>query len=440
MFEFVLSVIGFVVLILVLVTAHELGHYVVARMANVGVLKFSIGFGRPLVSWKDKRETEFQIGWLPFGGYVQMVDENDFEVPDDLKPYAFNRKSPLWRIAIAVAGPAANLLLAFLVFCLLHMAGVPSRIAYVGEVLPESIAEQAGVVPGSIIQRVNDAEVEDQFRAVNELLRYINEDTIIRLETDKGIHNLAVQEWVSKDGAPLIDETFGIRFGIPPVIRGTVRNKPAEEAGFEPNDRIVSVRDSPVYSYFEVALAIRESPGQPIPIVVDRQGLRKSLTLVPELQLSESGVEFGWAGIEFDSGEKIVSYSPIAVIPKALNETWRYSVQTVELMGKLVRGQMSKDSLAGPIGIAQIAGRSLAVRLEAFLMVLALISIFLALINLVPLPILDGGHVMYALIEMATRKPISVRVRTIGNQVSLVLVFALMLFVIYNDIARIFAN
>ena len=320
------------------------------------------------------------------------------------------------------------------------MAGVPSRIAYVGEVLPESIAEQAGVVPGSIIQRVNDAEVEDQFRAVNELLRYINEDTIIRLETDKGIHNLAVQEWVSEDGAPLIDETFGIRFGIPPVIRGTVRNKPAEEAGFEPNDRIVSVRDSPVYSYFEVALAIRESPGQPIPMVVDRQGLPRSLTLVPELQLSESGVEFGWAGIEFDSGEKIVSYSPIAVIPKALNETWRYSVQTVELMGKLVRGQMSKDSLAGPIGIAHIAGRSLAVRLEAFLMVLALISIFLALINLVPLPILDGGHVMYALIEMATRKPISVRVRTIGNQVSLVLVFALMLFVIYNDIARIFAN
>lgn len=438
--EFVLSVIGFIVLILVLVTAHELGHYTVARMANVGVLKFSIGFGRPLYSWTDKRGTDFQVGWLPFGGYVQMVDENDFDVPDDLKPYAFNRKSPWWRIAIAVAGPAANLVLAFLVFCLLYTVGVPSRMAYVGEVLPGSVADRAGFEPGSIVSHVNDVEVDDQFRAVSELLRYVNEDTTIRVATDKGIHHLAVQEWVLDEGAPLLDETFGIRFDIPPVVRRTLRNSPAEEAGLEPKDRIVSVLDKPVYAYSEVALAIRENPDQAMQMVVDRAGTRSVVTLTPELQIRPSGGEFGWAGIEFDSGEKIVSYSAISVIPKALDETWRYTVQTVELMGKLVRGQMSTDSLAGPIGIAQIAGRTLAVRLEAFLMVLALISIFLALINLVPLPILDGGHVMYAFIEMATRKPISVRVRTIGNQVSLVLVFALMLFVIYNDIARIFAN
>ena len=440
MTEVLLAIAGFAILILVLVTAHELGHYIVARMANVAVLKFSIGFGRPIWSFTDSRGTEWAIGWLPFGGYVQMVDENDFDVPDTLKPYAFNRKSPWWRIGIAVAGPMANIVLAFVVFCLIYMSGTTVRPAYIGEVFPDSVAAKSGLVAGSTITHINNDEIDDLYDAANELLGYINESTVIQLATDTGTYDLVVTEWVVEDGAPNLFETFGFRFGSPALVRDTKFESPADVAGFLPGDRILAVEGEKVSAYHQVANAIRANPEQPLRVLVSRQDGETAVTLIPERQTSNAGEDYGWAGIEFDSGEEFVRYSPVSVLPKAASETWRYTVQTVDLMGKLVTGSMGTDSLAGPIGIAQIAGQSLAMRWEAFMLVLALISIFLALINLVPLPILDGGHVLYALIEMVIRKPITKKVRIVGNQVSLAMVVALMVFVVYNDLARILAN
>lgn len=438
--EVLLSIIGFVILILVLVTAHELGHYTVARLANVGILRFSIGFGRGIVRWVDKRGCEFQIGWLPLGGYVQMIDEHDHPVPDKLKPFAYNRKSPLWRIAIAGAGPAANIVLAFLVFCLIFVGTVNVRPPYIGEVLPDTPAEQAGVISGSTIESINGEEVKDYYDAVNELIRYMNDDTVIRLATDKGIFSLQVSEWIMQQGSLDLNNTLGFRFGIPAVVQDTMLNSPADQAGFLPGDKFLAMNGVGVSSYSQVADAIRANPATEVRALVNREGMEKALTLIPQRQISEAGAEYGWAGIEFDSGQQQVEYTAITVLPKAAQETWRHTVQTIELMGKLITGNMGTDSLAGPIGIAQIAGQTLTMQLESFLFVLALISIFLALINLVPLPILDGGHIMYALIEIVTRKEVSRQIRIVGNQVSMVLVFCLMIFLVYNDVSRIFAN
>ena len=440
MTEILFSIVGFIILILVLVTVHELGHYVVARLAKVVVLRFSIGFGKALWSWTDKRGTQFQICWIPLGGYVQMVDENDQEVPDSLRPYAFNNKSPSWRIAIALAGPAANLLLAFVIFCFIYSGGVSVRPAYVDHVWENSSAAEVGLPAGSTITKINGVDIEDSFEATNELLRYVNEDTILVIETDQGAYDLHVATWVEENGTPLLAESLGFNLGAAPVIKDTLPGSRADDAGFQPGDNIIGIEGVRVTSYRDVSERIRQRPDQTTRFLVKRGDDEVGITVVPAIQFNDQGDEIGFIGVEFDSGERIVHYSPISVIPKAAEVTWRYTTQTIELMGKLVTGKMGTESLAGPIGIAQIAGETLAMQFEVFLMILALISIFLALANLLPLPILDGGHILYAVIETVIRKPVSKRVRLIGNQVSLVMVFTLMVFVFYNDIARIMSN
>ena len=429
---------AFALAIVILVFFHELGHFLFARMAGVKVLTFSIGFGPKIWSFKDNRGTEYQLAAFPIGGYVRMLGEDEFaeqpELVDDAQ--AFKNAAPIWKVAIAAAGPFASLLLGFLIFYVILITGTRELDPYIGEVTEQSPAMVAGMKVGEKIRSV-DGNKTGSWQDVNlALVDRLGDTGFIEIETAQSRYDIAISSWLSDQVEPDVLDAIGLGPEFRAHIREVAADSPAETAGFEVGDYISHIDGEPTGSWFDVVDIIRASANQPLTIKVERDGQVANLILVPRLIVAEDGTQYGQAGIMPEVGRS-VRYGLIEAIPAAYERTIDLIVLSGESIYKMVVGDVHVGNLGGPIRIAQYAGDFAAMGIEPYLTLLAALTIALGLINLLPIPMLDGGHIVFGLVESITNKPIPYKVQMVLMRVGLFMVGTLMIFALLNDMMRL---
>ncbi|MDE0420642.1 MAG: RIP metalloprotease RseP [Gammaproteobacteria bacterium] len=431
------------VTLLVLVTFHELGHFAMARWAGLHVVRFSVGFGRPLWSWYDRRGTEFCVAAVPLGGYVRMYDRRDADAAQHVPRYpakSYDVLGPWWRIAVALAGPGANFLLAFLVFWLIAIMGVTSLVPIVGSVVAESPAQEAGLVPGEEIVAVDGVETPAWEDVALALASRLGDTGVIDLHTRRGgvpaRHEILIEDWLGDVQDPDTIGELGIGLDQLALIGAVVDGEAAEQSGLRAGDRVVAIDGEPVSLWSEFVAQIQASANTRLDVTVERDALEMTVQVVPAQRFAQDGTEYGYIGAQLDTPVRLVRFGALGAIGHAAAETYEKTVLTVDLLGKMLTLSVPATNLAGPITIGKVAGDSARAGPDRFLWILALLSISLGIINLVPIPILDGGHVVYALVEVVRNKPVSMRAQAVGAQIGLAIVVGLMLFVFYVDIAR----
>ena len=447
------NVFFFIVAIGVLITFHEFGHFWVARRLGVRVIRFAIGFGPPLWRWqRSPEDTEFVVCALPLGGYVKMVDEREGEVrPEDL-PYAFNRQSLARRFAIVAAGPLFNLLLAVLLYWVVLVTGETGLKPIVGEVPPDTLAAAARFEPGDEILAVEGERTPTWSLVISKLTAAMLEKRKLRIEVrrpggDREIRILEIPPELAENPNRL-GEKLGLkpwRPPIPPVIATVQPGSPADQAGLRAEDRIAAVDGRPIDDWRELVEAVRRHPGKPLTLTVERSGRSLEVTVIPETVPGPDGKPVGRIGagvkIPTEAFERLkVTYrlGPLEAIPAAVGKTFEYAWLTLKMIGKMLVGQASVKNLSGPISIAQYAGQSAALGMDAFLKFIAIVSISLGVLNLLPIPVLDGGHLMFYLIEAVRGRPLSDEAMAMAQQIGLAILLALMTLAIFLDIQRLF--
>ncbi|HUH00278.1 MAG TPA: RIP metalloprotease RseP [Gammaproteobacteria bacterium] len=446
------SALAFVVAIAVLVAVHEFGHFWVARRLGIKVLRFSIGFGRPLWRRAGADGTEYWISAIPLGGYVKMLDEREGDVPPEDLRRSFNQQPPSRRIAVLLAGPAFNFLFAIAAYWIMFVVGVPAMTPLVGEIEPDSPAAAAGLRPGDRIVAVGGAGIETMMDAQLELLDAMVPAgrTSIEVEgPDGGRRSLSIAydgdtHALTEPGAMFPGLGIGLwRPEIPAVIGEVLPEGTAARSGLAPGDRVVSAAGRPVADWNELVALIRARPNESIELVVERDGARRSLALSVGAA-DDEGERVGRIGAAprvdpalWDPVRSEQRFGPIGAVGRAVSETWRMSSLTVTMLGRMVLGQVSVKNISGPINIAQAAGFTAAAGATAFLSFLAIVSISLGIINLLPIPLLDGGQIVFQCVEIAKGSPVSERTQVIGQQVGIMLLLMLMTFAFYNDIVRL---
>lgn len=436
----------------ILVVAHEFGHYAVARACGVRIVRFSVGFGRALwVRRFGADGTEWAISVFPLGGYVKMLDEREAPVAADELHRAFNRQ-PVWkRMAIVAAGPLANFLLAVIFYWALYVHGVEEIRPVLGAPVAGSVAASTGFQEGDIIDRVDDTPVATWQEVRWEVLRrsLARQPVTIEVTDARGRRwsrrlDLSVLGAGDLDGDPL--QRIGLRLYRPslPAVIGTVSpSGVAERAGLRAGDRITRVDGQEVVSWSDLVVAIRSAPGRTVEMTIDRNGTAMSVRLTPE-ETQDNGRRIGRIGVAVRAdGERhpellaVVRYGPLSAAGKAVRQTWDTAAFSVKVLGRMVTGEVSWKNLSGPVTIADYAGQSARLGVSHYLKFLALISISLGVLNLLPIPILDGGHLMYHVAELIKGGPVSERAMEIGQQIGLGLLLMLMVFSFYNDINRL---
>ena len=429
----------FLVAIGILVVVHEYGHYLAARLAGVKVLRFSVGFGRPLLSRRmGPDQTEWTVAALPLGGFVKMLDEREGDVPSAEAHRSFNRASVWRRIGIVVAGPAANFLLAILLYAALFMHGLTILKPMVGEPLAGTPAAQAGLTAGDEIFSVNGSKTESFHDLRLALLRAGVGADAIRLELADGRTIVLNTANIETDNLEQdILQPLGIVQYDPPVVGEVLADGAAERAGMQPGDRLIAANGEAVASWQQWVRTIRDHPGAPLRIEYERQGQRAELTVIPEV-VEEGGLRIGRinAGPEKTRIAE-VRYGPVEALWQGAVKTLDMSLFTLEMMGRMVLGQVSWKNLSGPVTIADYAGKSASLGWLPFVGFLALVSVSLGVLNLLPIPLLDGGHLMYYLAEAATGRPVSERIMEISSRIGMVLLLTLMSFALFNDLRRL---
>lgn len=443
------TVLVFLLTLTLLVGVHEAGHYLAARWSGVRVLRFSIGFGKPLFSWTNRDQTEFAFAPIPLGGYVRMLDERDPECTISDLPRAHGQQSPLKRIWIAFAGPFANFLFAIIVFGLIAVLGQSVARPWVAPFVDVSEWQGAPAQPALIIA-VDNRPVQDWRDVHLALLQRLGHTGEIKLELEakdgrrySATHD--IERWQSRAQDPDPIAALGLNFwrpNIPPVLGEVLPNQPAEAAGLRAGDRIVAVNDATIENWQSWVQVIQANPQQSIDVVYERQNRRLSTTLLPAAITLESGDVVGRVGVaaqpfETDQYFTHVRHHPIAAVRVGLEQTWQTIDLTLSFMGKMLTGQASVQNLSGPVSIAQIAGDSAGFGLIPFLSFLALLSVSLGILNLLPVPVLDGGHIVYYLIEWVRGRPLSERVQTIGVQIGIALLVGIMVIAFTNDFYRL---
>ena len=429
--------------LVVLVTFHEMGHFLVARWAGLHVVRFSIGFGKPLLSWRDRRGTEFCLASVPLGGYVRMYDRRDADAKHNAPPVpalSYDQLGPWWRIAVAVGGPAGNFVLAFAVFWLLAVVGVSALVPIVGTVADNSPAERAGLRGGEEIVAVDGAETPAWTEVALALAARLGDTGTIELQTSRaGVvqsHAIVVNDWLGDVQDPDTITALGIGFERLAVVGGVVEGGAAERGGLVPMDRITAVDGEPVSLWGEFVAKVRASANETLTVTVERDARVETVTLMPELHFADDGTEYGYLGVRLDTPIRLIRYGALEAVGRAASETYAKTALTLDLLRKMLTLDVPATNLAGPITIGKVAGDSARAGPDRFLWILALLSISLGVINLLPLPVLDGGHVVYSLVEIVRSKPVSLRTQALGAQIGLAIVVGLMLFVFYVDIAR----
>ncbi|MBJ6138820.1 RIP metalloprotease RseP [Marinobacter litoralis] len=448
--QIIQSVLALALTLGILVTLHEYGHFWVARRFGVKVLRFSVGFGKPIFSWYDRNGTEYAIAAIPLGGYVKMLDEREGPVPEELRDQAFTSKPPSQRIAIAAAGPIANFLFAILAYWLISVVGVTTVAPIVGDVAAGSTAERVGLQEGMEIHSVDGHRVTS-WRDVNmRLLERAGEHGQVSLEItengSRGVVSGPLGGWALSDDAPNPLAEFGLtpwRPDVPAVLGQIVEDGRAQAAGLQVGDRVLAVNGEPVQDWFELVEYIRGAPEQPLVLSIERNSARLELAVTPGARTLDEGQVIGFvgAGAEAiswpDEALREVQFGPLAAIPNAIHETWADTRLTLVAIKKMVTGLLSPTNLSGPITIARVAEASVSSGFEDFVRFLAYLSVSLGVLNLLPIPVLDGGHIVYYTIEAIRRKPLSEQAQELGLRIGMALILTLMVFALYNDLMRL---
>ena len=454
------ELIAFVVAIGVLVVVHEYGHYSVARLCGVKVLRFSIGFGRPLVRWVNKKSgTEWTISALPLGGYVKMLDEreSDEKIPAGDLPYAFNRQSVGKRIAIVAAGPIANFVLAIALFAVVYASGVTEQSAIVAAPPAQSAAARAGFQGGETILSVSDATGSDTERVRSwSDLRW----KLLASAFDQGRVVLSARDGAGTYDFPLdlsqltgkdLDDDFMAKLGLEAggstlKVAAVEAGSAAQHAGLQAGDQLRAIDGRPVDSATTFIAYVKAHAGKPVLLTVTRDdGARHTqqtlmLTVTPTLQRdAQTGDDVGRIGAALSAQAPSVDvrYGPLESVRLGAYRTWDIAVYSLRMFGRMITGEASLKNLSGPVTIADYAGKSARLGPAAFLSFLALVSISLGVLNLLPIPVLDGGHLLYYLVEAVTGKAVSDRWQLVLQRAGLACIVALSAIALFNDLARL---
>ena len=435
----------------VLVTIHEYGHFWVARRCGVRVLRFSVGFGKPLLVWKDRHGTEFAIAAIPLGGYVKMLDGREEPLAAEEESQAFNLKTVQQRIAIVAAGPMANFLLAFVFFWALAMLGTQQVRPVIGAVQPDSLADIAGLQSGQEIVAVDGQAVHGWGDIHIRLLRRLGESGTLQIEARQPGNTLAspyvmqLQDWQKG-----VDELNPLQaLGLEPWRPETTarlthfaEHGPALAAGLREGDLVLALDATPVENWYQLVQLIQQRPNESVVLQIERNG--SEIQLPVQLgERVENGVNRGFLGAGVTSEpwpEQMLIQRSFGLFEGALegvSQTWRMSTMTLMSIKKMLLGEMSAKNLSGPISIAKVAGASAESGLRSFLNFMAYLSISLGVLNLLPVPVLDGGHLLFYAVEWIRGKPLSERIQALGMQLGMALVLSLMVFAVFNDIARL---
>lgn len=445
------TVLAFLFALGLLITIHEYGHYRVAVAAGVKVLRFSIGFGKPLLKWKrGPDQTEFVIAAIPLGGFVRMVDEREGDVPAADVPRAFNRQSLFKRAAIVAAGPAANLLLAAALFAVVAFVGVRQPVALLGAPAAGSPAAVAGVRAGDQVVAItadgSTQAVQSWSDLQLQLLTAAMDGQTVSMQlkaADGATSNVTLHFAGAEDKASQPDflATWGLRLKSPPaLIRETIAGDPAEKAGMRAGDVVTQVDGKAISGAEALLKAIQASAGKPLQLLVKRGQQNVSLTIRPQVQHLASNGQRVWRIGAMLGGEVptvVVKSGPLGAVVQGFSRTWELSALTLKTLGKMVIGQASLSNLSGPVTIADYAGRSAELGWLSYISFLAIISVSLGVLNLLPLPVLDGGHLLYYAIEGFTRRSIPQRLQERLQQGGLVIIALMMTIALYNDFARL---
>jgi regulator of sigma E protease len=442
------TLIWFLVAIGILVVIHEFGHYLAARLAGVKVLRFSVGFGKPLLSRRFGRDqTEWVLSALPFGGYVKMLDENEGEVLAAEAHRSFNRANVWRRIGIVAAGPIANFVLAIVFYWALFLNGMPAMKPIIGEPPVGTPAAHAGLVAGDEIRRVNGDETPTFTDLRLSLLRagVSGGEVTLELADGRSVRLDAPSMQTENLEQDMLKPIGIVRYEpvIQPVIGSLLADGAAARAGFQSGDRLLAANGQSVANWQDWVQLVRSHPAQSLRIEYERQGRRGELTVVPDA-VQEAGQRVGkiGAGPELDDSVMAalmteVRYGPLDAVWQGTVKTWDMSLFTLEMMGRMVLGQVSWKNLSGPLTIADYAGQSATLGWVSFVGFLALVSVSLGVLNLLPIPLLDGGHLMYYVAEVLTGRPVSERTMEIGSRIGMTLLLLLMSFALFNDLQRL---
>ena len=452
---FLHTVAAFIIALGVLIVVHEYGHYLVARLCGVKVLRFSVGFGRPLATWRRGRDqTEWVVAAVPFGGYVKMLDEREAPVPPAEMGRAFNRQSVGRRFLIVVAGPLFNFLFAIAVYAGLYMYGLPEARPVVAQPPAATLAHAAGFRAGDMVRAVDGHAVATwqdlRWRVLQAALQrqrlsveVINErDQISTLLLDLSAYPAAEVE------SDLL-ERIGLglyRPKLAPVLGQVVAGGAAERAGLQAGDLVRQAEGRALETWEELVQVVRARPQQPVRLGIERAGVSLELVVTPD-EVSAKGARFGRIGaapqIPAAHAARIfvqVRHGPLDSVAQAVVKTWDISVFSLKMLGMMLLGEVSWKNLSGPVTIADFAGQSAQLGWIPYLTFLALISISLGVLNLLPIPLLDGGHLMYYLFEWIKGSPASERAMDLGQRAGIALLLVLMAFAFYNDLTRLFAG
>jgi len=449
MIDILQKILAFVVTLGVLITFHELGHYVVARLAGVKVLRFSVGFGR--VVWSRRLgpdSTEWALSAVPLGGYVKMVDEREGEVAPADVGRAFNRQSVGKRSAIVAAGPLANLLLAVLLLAGTYVVGVPGQRALLATPPADTPAAAAGLADGDVVTAVDGAPVRSWQDLRWRLLRASGSDSVqLALDRPGGVHTerrLSLAAVGPDDWEGNFMSVLGLKLDLgAPLVRDVIAGKPAETAGLRAGDAIVAIDGEPMRSPADVAAATNAHPGKSMRVTVRREERQLDVALTPEAT-DQNGRRVGIAGVRLaidpvaaEGLSLTVRYGPFEAVAQAAARTWELSAFTVRMLGRIISGGASLKNISGPLTMADYAGQSAAAGVLTFVGYLALISISLGVLNLMPVPLLDGGHLLYYLVEIFKGSPVSDRALEVGQRIGMAVLAMLMALALFNDLSRL---
>ncbi|TVP54987.1 MAG: RIP metalloprotease RseP [Halomonadaceae bacterium] len=448
--QFITTILALIVTLGILVTVHEFGHFWVARRLGVKVLRFSVGFGKPLAMWRDRQGTEYAIAAIPLGGYVKMLDEREQDVSEAEAAQSYNRQSPPRRIAIASAGPLANFIFAIAAYWVLSVVGFVTIAPLVGEVTEETPAAAMELQSGMEIIAIDGRDTPTWRHVGMALLQRAGEQGEITMTLSQDgqqvTRNAPLNGFLAgaRDPNPVLE--FGIqpwRPPVPAVLGEVMDDSPAAAAGLRPGDRIVAVDGEPVDDWFALVRLIQAAPGQSLDLTLEREGGRQQAAVTPGSRQTDDGREVGHVGAGVSAIEwpdhvlRDTRFGPVAAVPEAFSQFWGDTRVTLVAVQKMVTGLLSVQNLSGPITIARVAESSVSSGFEDFIRFLAYLSISLGILNLLPIPILDGGHIVFYVIEWVRGKPLSDWAQGLWLRVGLGLILTLMILALYNDLLRL---